>query len=442
MEREIFQGAPARLGLLELFASDRRGGGEPRQAREVWGIRFFIAALFGVMAFTFSRWAPALYDREMASDYFTLSMVYVVGVPVGALLFFMSQSRAVRFGISMAVMFLEFVQLGLGFYYLGPLDASTYAMLLCLVTLYPTLVGFWHGVAAALLALALQIAKHAAVIWGLLSPHGAFVGDEFRSVEYVLVLSSSGVLISITACVSALFLYLGATLRLRERSLEEQSLFIARQALTRYLPTGMAEELMNEGSEWAVPHRRRVTVFFSDIVGFVGQAEQMDPVELAAVLDEYLEMMVEVAHRHGGAVDKFIGDSVMVIFGAPISMEPDEQARAAVRMALEMQRRIERLSRRWGGFDAATRMGVHQGEAAVGTFGGPSRSDFTVIGDTVNVASRLEVAAGRGSVWVSGEVWELLNGRFEGRSIGSIVVKNRAEEVVAWEVIAEAGGGE
>ena len=138
--------------------------------------------------------------------------------------------------------------------------------------------------------------------------------------------------------------------------------------------------------------------------------------------------MVQIIYKHGGTIDKFIGDAIMVIFGAPTPLLPKEQALRAAACAKEMQAKMVDLNNRWNEEDIPTlkmRIGIHQGPLVVGTFGCPERSDYTSIGPTVNIASRIESVCSAGDVFISGELCDLLPedmtekaGRFELKGIG------------------------
>lgn len=136
--------------------------------------------------------------------------------------------------------------------------------------------------------------------------------------------------------------------------------------------------------------RLPVVVLFSDIRGFTAIAESLPPMQMASQLNEYFSVMVECVFRHGGALDKFIGDAIMAYWGAPEAR--DDDADCAVTAALDMQLALETLNARWrveGRPELHVGIGIHQGDAFVGNIGSPRRLEFTLIGDTVNVASRL-----------------------------------------------------
>ncbi len=182
-----------------------------------------------------------------------------------------------------------------------------------------------------------------------------------------------------------------------------------------------------------VTTRKPVTIFFSDIEGFTGLMDRFPEVLMTRLLNEYLDAMTDIAIEFGGTVDKFIGDGVMILFGAPVSESPMADARRCVRMAIEMQTRREQLSRDWcsDGVESGLhiRMGIHSGYGAVGNFGSRQRMDYTAIGGVVNLASRLESAARRDQILISGDTWKLVQAVIDGIPMAPIRVKGIGREI-------------
>ena len=191
--------------------------------------------------------------------------------------------------------------------------------------------------------------------------------------------------------------------------------------LERHYKSYMSEQLAGGIQRGEVPtgvisRRRQLTVFFSDIVGFTRLTEQMHPAAMTELLNSYFEAMSEVVSQHKGTLDKFIGDSCMVFFGDPSTRGASADARACVQMALEMQDRIAQMQTTWRaatlGEPLRVRMGIASGPCTVGNFGSKRRMTYTVLGPTVNLASRLESNANPGEVLVAQETAELLDSTF------------------------------
>jgi adenylate cyclase len=184
--------------------------------------------------------------------------------------------------------------------------------------------------------------------------------------------------------------------------------------------------------------RKKLTVFFSDVVDFTSTAERMQPEELTALLNEYLTDMSSVAAAHGGTVNKFIGDAILVFFGDPESRGAVEDARACLAMALDMQRRLAELNVRWRKRGIAepfrARMGINTGFCNVGNFGSDDRMDYTIIGAEANLASRLQSVAEPGGIVLSYETFMLVRDMVRARPLEPITLKGIAYPVVPYAV--------
>ena len=218
-----------------------------------------------------------------------------------------------------------------------------------------------------------------------------------------------------------------------------------RHQLDRYLAPQVVDLILGSGRD-ALENKRRltITVFFSDIKRFSDLADGLDPDSLSIVMNDYLAEMADIAFSHGGTVDKFIGNSVMVLFGAPIDQDIARQAHQCVAMACEMHRRTDVLNRRWCATGLLkegliSRMGIHTGDAIVGSFGSRTRVEYTAVGRSVNLASRLEGACEPGRILVSAETWRCLGGTVPGNSRGEITVKGFADPIKAYEINPELG---
>jgi class 3 adenylate cyclase len=173
-------------------------------------------------------------------------------------------------------------------------------------------------------------------------------------------------------------------------------------------------------------------VLFADLSGFTALSERLDPEEVSLVMHGLLGELADVVYRYEGYVDKYIGDAIMALFGAPIAHEND--AERAVLAALDM---LKVTARRSDDSDhlLSIRVGLNQGEVVAAHVGSESRQQYTVMGDTVNVASRLEGAAAPDSVLVSQSVYERIGSRFETEAVDPVTVKGKAEPLQAYRVV-------
>ncbi|HMB74760.1 MAG TPA: adenylate/guanylate cyclase domain-containing protein [Kiloniellaceae bacterium] len=185
--------------------------------------------------------------------------------------------------------------------------------------------------------------------------------------------------------------------------------------------------------------RKKLTVFFSDIVGFTEITDQLESEELTALLNEYLTEMSGIAAKHGATFDKFIGDAMMCFFGDPESKGVKQDAEACVRMALEMQKRLSKLQSAWrekGLIDRPfeARMGINTGYCTVGNFGSQDRMDYTIIGHQVNLAARLESHAEAGGILMAAETYSLVKDWLLADEQGAISMKGFARPVRTFRV--------
>jgi GAF domain-containing protein/class 3 adenylate cyclase len=207
-------------------------------------------------------------------------------------------------------------------------------------------------------------------------------------------------------------------LKANERRVIELNNYLTESVLRRFLPPTMVEKAARgELSLHLRPEPRLITILFSDIVGFTQLANTLRSRRIAELLNEYLEAMTHAVFDNGGTVDKFMGDAILALFGAPEELTPNEQVRRAIGAARQMYRSLHQLNQRWqamgivgknGPPPVQFRCGIHQGTAVVGMFGGSQRSDYTAIGPAVNIASRLQEAAKPNSILVSAAVADYL----------------------------------
>ncbi|TPQ39111.1 adenylate/guanylate cyclase domain-containing protein [Bradyrhizobium guangdongense] len=212
------------------------------------------------------------------------------------------------------------------------------------------------------------------------------------------------------------------------------ALYLAPQVIDGMLSSEKMPELGGE--------MRNVTVFFSDVAGFSTFSERMSPGALVALMNEYLSAMTDIIESYGGYVDKYVGDSIVAVFGAPVS-DP-EHACNAVRAALRCSERLEELNKNnvsFQGYKLAHRVGLNSGDALVGNIGSRRRFNYTVMSDAVNVASRLEGANKYfgSSIMASEMTVALTGGTFAWRELDAIRVKGRSDPVKIYEPLAESG---
>ena len=203
-----------------------------------------------------------------------------------------------------------------------------------------------------------------------------------------------------------------------EAEKQQQLLQKASDRLSKYLSPQICEQIFSDVEFDTGTGRKKLTIFFSDIVNFTSITESMEAEELSGFLNFYLTNMCEIALKYGGTIDKFIGDSVMIFFGDPQSQGPEQDALACCNMGLEMLAFVEKneeLFKEQFNFPEKLeiRIGVHSGVCSVGNFGSDQRLDYTVIGRAVNVAARLEQAAPKNSMLVSNSTKSLLGDTFQ-----------------------------
>jgi adenylate cyclase len=196
---------------------------------------------------------------------------------------------------------------------------------------------------------------------------------------------------------------------------DKQTLLSGR--LSRYLSPKVVESLVSGDDSIETHQRKEVVVFFSDLCNFTSLSEEMSPEDMSKVLNQYLSKMSDIANKYDATIDKFIGDAVMVFFGAPHSHSPKEDALKCVRMADAMKKEMQQLNDKWKSegiqHEFKVRMGIHQGWATVGNFGAENQVNYTVIGTAVNIASRLEQQCPIDKILVSRKIMEMCKDQFK-----------------------------
>jgi class 3 adenylate cyclase len=262
-------------------------------------------------------------------------------------------------------------------------------------------------------------------------------------------LAPSWVLFSVPALVAGwssyfLLYYIFGRWRDREAAVVRTSEQLGRamEVISKYVARQVAERILDGSHELAaIEGRRRLTLFFSDIKDFSDAADRLEPEDLSEVLNEYLAEMVDIAEAYGGTIDKFVGDAIMIFFGAPTATDDIDHALRATRMAIAMQERMGILRERWRarGFDSPfeIRVGINTGQVSLGSFGCPGRMDYTAIGRQVNLAARLESHCEPGRILISHPTWVLIQDHIDCRSKGDILVKGIHNPVKVYEVLGE-----
>jgi adenylate cyclase len=208
----------------------------------------------------------------------------------------------------------------------------------------------------------------------------------------------------------------------------------------RYMTPGVAERVMALGEEaLKVGERREVSILFSDIRGYTTMTENMDPTDVLSLLNKYFETMVEAVFDHEGTLDKFIGDALMAVFGAPLPLS-ENHAWKAVQSALDMRRRLQEFNQHQlfsGQPKINFGIGISSGDVVSGNVGSQKRMDYTVIGDTVNVSARLEAATKEYlcDIIISEHTYRLCHDRVVVRELDLLRVKGKNQALTVYELI-------
>jgi adenylate cyclase len=219
------------------------------------------------------------------------------------------------------------------------------------------------------------------------------------------------------------------------QSLREKDLI--KRAFTRYVAREVVDEILKDPENLVLTGERRdVTVLFCDIRGFTATSEKLTPEEVVTLLNTFYNLMIDTTFKEDGTLDKFLGDGVMAVFGAPIYHQ--DHSLRAIRTALAMQAGMRDLSARRateGKPAIKVGIGINAGDAVAGTVGTEARMEYTVIGDSVNLASRLESNSKAGQILISESTYFKVQAAVEARSLGRVKVKGKEEEIGVYEVI-------
>jgi adenylate cyclase len=232
-----------------------------------------------------------------------------------------------------------------------------------------------------------------------------------------------------------------AMIRGMNRELETANDFLATLALkiSRYLSPQIYKSIFSGQKDVTIhTERKKLTIFFSDIKDFTATTERLQPEQITSLLNEYFTEMSNIALKHGGTIDKFVGDAILIFFGDPESKGEAEDAKACLRMAADMQHRLAELNVKWRkeGVEHPfrVRMGINSGYCNVGNFGSADRMDYTIIGAEANLAARLQSIAEPGHIVVSFETYALVRDILVARALPAITMKGISREVVPYTV--------
>ena len=236
--------------------------------------------------------------------------------------------------------------------------------------------------------------------------------------------------------------------RQKEIAVESQELAVQRKneiegisnQLSKYLSPQLYQSIFSGEQQVDIAsQRKKLTVFFSDLVGFTSISDSLESEEITAMLNFYLTEMAEIALNFGGTIDKYIGDAILIFFGDPESLGIKEDAIRCVKMAIVMQNRMNELKDQWAqkfGLrePLQMRIGINTGYCTVGNFGSEDRLDYTVIGGQVNLASRLESIAEPNSIMISFDTYSQVADEIGCIEISKVQVKGIKEEIRAFQV--------
>lgn len=205
--------------------------------------------------------------------------------------------------------------------------------------------------------------------------------------------------------------------------------------LRRYLSPKLTEKILVSGDKLgAEPQRKMMTVLFSDIRNFSALTDSLEPEEIFTLLDKYLSEMIKLIHQYEGTLNKIIGDGMLIFFGDPMPM--DDHPQRAVRIAIDMQKKVTELKEEWLQYGHALTIGIgiNTGYMTVGNIGSETHRDYTVIGKQVNVAARLESLANPGQIFISQRTFSRVKDLVDVEKVGRIQVKGLHNHIMTYSV--------
>jgi class 3 adenylate cyclase/ribosomal protein L40E len=207
--------------------------------------------------------------------------------------------------------------------------------------------------------------------------------------------------------------------------------------IQKYLPGGLTEKILSQRGK-IEGERRQVTVLFADMQGFTSLVEKVGPEQAYAIMDQVYEILIHKVHDYEGTINEMTGDGIVALFGAPIALEDAPQR--AIRSALAIHREITKFNDQWkqekGMSPIRMRIGIHTGPVVVGTLGNDLRVEFKAVGDTVNLASRMEGLAEPGSTYLTEDTFKLIEGLFRFEGLGERQVKGKEKPIRIYRAIA------
>ena len=258
----------------------------------------------------------------------------------------------------------------------------------------------------------------------------------------VILFWNYSIWLEIVSAVNVIILSVIIVLSYRYITEEREKKYI-KGAFQHYLSPTIIEQLVENPDMLSLGGERKVlTAYFSDVAGFSSISEKLSPEELVSLLNEYLTEMCDIILGYEGTVDKFEGDAIIAFFGAPISL--DAHAKRACFASLDMQAKLVELRKMWreqGKPELNVRMGLNTGAMVVGNMGSKTRMDYTMMGDSVNLAARLEGAGKLYGIYtlISQFTYEVVGEFVEVRELDRIRVMGKEEPVVVYELLSRAG---
>jgi adenylate cyclase len=228
---------------------------------------------------------------------------------------------------------------------------------------------------------------------------------------------------------------------LTEEKLKKKYRHLFARYVSQQVVDHVVEEIIKDPTKLKLGgQRKELTILFSDIIGFTGMSEKMHPEEVVSILNEYFDKIVKVVFKYNGTLDKYIGDGIMVIYGAPRELE--DHAKYAVFTALEMIEEVKKLNEKWALENKPQfkiGVGINTGEVVIGHIGSLHRLDYTTIGDHVNIAARIETLTRTydSNIIISSSTYEKIKEIVDVRRLGKVQVKGKEELIEIYEVIGK-----